>query len=63
MSDYNTILYRHNPIGCPLGKTGIVTETRYNPNMARCGRGNEVLVKLDGDEYSTIFIKEELEKC
>jgi len=61
ISDYMKMLYQKDSTGCPLGKTGVITKKDYNPNMARYGRGNQVHVKFDGNDYSTICIEEELE--
>jgi len=61
ISDYAKNWYKKFPQGCPLGKIGIVTKKDYNPNMAVYGRGNQVYVRFDGEDYNTICIEEELE--
>ena len=44
-----------------LGRTGTVTEVRYNNNMAAYGKGKEILVQFDGDKCSWIEYETTLE--
>lgn len=61
VSDYNTMLYKSTNTPSPIGETGVVIETRFNPNMARYGQGNEVLVRMDKDGGKALWIEEHLE--
>lgn len=61
VSDYNAMLYKSTNTPSPIGETGVVIETRFNPNMARYGQGNEVLVRMDKDGGKALWIEEHLE--
>ena len=37
-----------------IGRVGTVTEIRYNPNMAVYGKGEEILVRWDGQRSNWI---------
>ena len=45
--DYTKMLIASGQMKSNIGRTGTVVGTRYNPNMAGYGRGNEVIVLMD----------------
>lgn len=52
----------HQGQECYLGRCGTVVETRYNPNMAVYGKGEEIIVQFDGDKSRWIEYSDKLEK-
>ena len=59
--DYDAELFRYFGMQSPIGRTGTVVQTQFNPNMARYGMGNEVLVRMDNDDTDSIWIEKNLE--
>lgn len=48
MDDYTLDLHEYFGTKPPIGDTGVVVRTEYNPNMAKNGHPYWALVKMDG---------------
>ena len=60
VDDYTAMVLKSTNTPSPVGKTGVVRDKQYNPNMARYGMGNEVYVRMDGEDCDSIWIEEHL---
>ncbi len=60
IDSYTTDVMLYLGVASPIGRTGTVVETSFNPNMARYGEGNEVLVDMDGTG-NTVWCDKNLE--
>lgn len=56
VGDIVMVIYR----GCNYGRKGTVVEKRYNPNMAYCGKGDEIIVEFDGEKSRWIYYEKDL---
>jgi len=61
IDDYTRDVMIHQGIALPTGRTGTVVETRFNPNMACYGEGNEVLVDMDNGSKNVLWCDKNLE--